>query len=85
MAYLDDILKGTRKVNNNVQTLGSYSPLTGFSNEDELSKNPYQQILSSMPKENEYSQSNPLKSNWLDDRSAFNSSHLQCKYQMVLI
>ena len=36
MAYLDDILKGTRKVNNNVQTLGSYSPLTGFNNEDEF-------------------------------------------------
>lgn len=73
MAYLDDILKGTRKVNNNVQTLGSYSPLTGFSNEDELSKNPYQQILSSMPSEKTYSTvTSPLNSNYLESRSMFN-------------
>lgn len=73
MAYLDDILKGTRKVNNNVQTLGSYSPLTGFSNEDELSKNPYQQILSSMPSEKTDSNvTSPLNSNYLENRSMFN-------------
>lgn len=73
MAYLDDILKGTRKVNNNVQTLGSYSPLTGFNNEDELSKNPYQQILSSMPSEKTNSNvTNPLNSNYLEGRSMFN-------------
>ena len=73
MAYLDDILKGTRKINNNVQTLGSYSPLTGFSNEDELSKNPYQQILSSMPSEKTDSNvTSPLNSNYLENRSMFN-------------
>lgn len=73
MAYLDDILKGTRKVNNNVQTLGSYSPLTGFNNEDELSKNPYQQILSSMPSEKTDSNiTSPLNSNYLESRSIFN-------------
>lgn len=65
MAYLDDILKGTRKVNNNVQTLGSYSPLTGFSNEYELSKNPYQQILSSLPKENTTSSYSPFSNDYL--------------------
>ncbi|MBP3907264.1 MAG: hypothetical protein J6D12_09170, partial [Peptostreptococcaceae bacterium] len=74
MGYLDSLFKNSKNINNNLNSLGDYSPLNGFSNEDELEKNPYQQILSSMPKENEYSQSNPLKSNWLDDRSVFNSS-----------
>ena len=74
MAYLDDLLKGSIKITNNFDTLGGYSPLYGFSNEDELAKNPYQQILSSMPKEQTYKPSSPLSSNWLDNRSMFNSS-----------
>ena len=74
MGYLDSLFKNSKNISNNFNSLGDYSPLSGFSNEDELEKNPYQQILSSIPKENEYSQSSPLKSGWLDDRSAFNRS-----------
>ena len=74
MGYLDSLFKNSKNISNNFNSLGDYSPLSGFSNEDELVKNPYQQILSSIPKENEYSQSSPLKSGWLDDRSAYNRS-----------
>jgi hypothetical protein len=52
MGYFDDILKGTKKTYNNLDSLGDYSPLNGFENEAYSSKNPYQQILSSLPKEN---------------------------------
>ena len=74
MAYLDDLLKGNTKAINNFDSLGGYSPLYGFSNEDELAKNPYQQILSSAPKEQTYKPSNPLNSGWLENRSMFNTN-----------
>ena len=74
MAYLDDLLKGSTKAINNFDSLGVYSPLYGFSNEDELAKNPYQQILSSAPKEQTYNLSNPLNSGWLENRNMFNSN-----------
>ena len=74
MAYLDDLLKGSTKAINNFDSLGGYSPLYGFSNEDELAKNPYQQILSSAPKEQTYNLSNPLNSGWLENRNMFNSN-----------
>ena len=74
MGYLDDLMKGAKRTSNNINSLGAYSPLSGFSNEDELNKNPYQQILSSMPKEYTITPTNPLKSDWLGDRSMFNSS-----------
>ena len=44
-------LKNSKKAINNLDDLGGYSPLNGFENEQYLSKNPYQQILSSLPKE----------------------------------
>ena len=74
MAYLDDLLKGSTKTINNFDSFGGYSPLYGFSNEDELAKNPYQQILSSAPKEQTYKLSNPLNSGWLENRSMFNTN-----------
>ena len=74
MAYLDDLLKGSTKTINNFDSLGGYSPLYGFSNEDELAKNPYQQILSSASKEQTYKPSNPLNSGWLENRNMFNSN-----------
>lgn len=52
MDYLKKILNGAMSANSNMSSFGDYSPLNGFDNEDELDKNPYQQILSSMPKEN---------------------------------
>ena len=51
MNWLDDMLKSTRKTTTNLNSLGDYSPLSGFENEQYSSKNPYQQILSSAPKE----------------------------------
>ena len=51
MNWLDDMLKSTRKTTTNFNSLGDYSPLSGFENEQYSSKNPYQQILSSAPKE----------------------------------
>ena len=36
MGYLDDLMKGTKRTSNNINSLGAYSPLSGFSNEDEL-------------------------------------------------
>lgn len=51
MNWLDDMLKSTRKTTTNFNSLGDYSPLSGFENEQYSSKNPYQQILSSVPKE----------------------------------
>lgn len=47
MNWLDDMLKSTRKTTTNFNSLGDYSPLSGFENEQYSSKNPYQQILSS--------------------------------------
>ena len=51
MNWLDDMLKSTRKTTTNFNSLGDYSPLSGFENEQYSSKNPYQQILSSIPNE----------------------------------
>ena len=73
MGYLDSLFKSSKRATNNFDLLGEYSPLYGFSNEDELSKNPYQQILSSAPKEQTYNTSSPLRSGWLDNRSTFNT------------
>ena len=44
MGYLDSLFKNSKNISNNFNSLGDYSPLSGFSNEDELEKNPYQQI-----------------------------------------
>ena len=51
MNWLDEMLKSTRKTTTNLNSLGDYSPLSGFENEQYSSKNPYQQILSSVPKD----------------------------------
>ena len=51
MNWLDDMLKSTRKTTTSLHSLGDYSPLSGFENEQYSNKNPYQQILNSAPKE----------------------------------
>ena len=59
-------LKNSKKAINNFDDLGEYSPLNGFENEQYSSKNPYQQILSSLPKETTtYNSSDILNSNFL--------------------
>ena len=65
MNWLDDMLKSTRKTTTNLNSLGDYSPLSGFENEQYSSKNPYQQILSSIPKETNTSVNNILNTNYL--------------------
>lgn len=65
MGYFDDILNGTKKTYNNLDSLGDYSPLNGFENEAYSSKNPYQQILSSLPKENTTSSYSPFSNDYL--------------------
>ena len=65
MNWLDDMLKSTRKTTTNLNSLGDYSPLSGFENEQYSSKNPYQQILSSAPKEETQKINDILNTNYL--------------------
>ena len=65
MNWLDDMLKSTRKTTTNFNSLGDYSPLSGFENEQYSSKNPYQQILSSAPKEETQKINDILNTNYL--------------------
>ena len=65
MNWLDDMLKSTRKTTTNLNSLGDYSPLSGFENEQYSSKNPYQQILSSVPKEETQKINDILNTNYL--------------------
>ena len=65
MNWLDDMLKSTRKTTTNLNSLGDYSPLSGFENEQYSSKNPYQQILSSAPKEETQKVNDILNTNYL--------------------
>lgn len=65
MNWLDDMLKSTRKTTTNFNSLGDYSPLSGFENEQYSSKNPYQQILSSVPKEETQKINDILNTNYL--------------------
>ena len=65
MNWLDDMLKSTRKTTTNLNSLGDYSPLSGFENEQYSSKNPYQQILSSAPKEETPKINDILNTNYL--------------------
>ena len=65
MNWLDDMLKSTRKTTTNLNSLGEYSPLSGFENEQYSTKNPYQQILSSAPKEETQKINDILNTNYL--------------------
>lgn len=65
MNWLDDMLKSTRKTTTNLNSLGDYSPLSGFENEQYSNKNPYQQILSSAPKKETQKINDILNTNYL--------------------
>ena len=64
MSYFSNTNK---KYTTNFGALGGYSPLSGFEYEDEHSKNPYQQILSSLPQEETLKTYAPLSGSYFQN------------------